>query len=64
MEEGVKVAGKDRHIEEMCTLCQAANEAGAKISDLRFITKLFDSFPESWDPVITPMYGKKILAKS
>jgi len=63
MEEGAKVAGEDGHIKEMRTLHQAANEAGAKISDSCFITKLLDSFPESWDPVITPMYGEKDLSK-
>jgi len=63
MEEGAKVAGEDGHIEEMRTLHHAANEAGAKISDLRFITKLLNSFPESWDPVITPMCGEKDLSK-
>ena len=63
MEEGAKVAGEDGHIEEMRTLRRAANEAGAKISDSRFITKLLDSFPESWDPVITPMYGETDLSK-
>lgn len=63
MEEGGKVAGEDGHIEEICTLCWAANEAGAKISDSCFITKLLNSFPESWDPVITPMYGEKDLSK-
>ncbi|KAF9541333.1 hypothetical protein CPC08DRAFT_770628 [Agrocybe pediades] len=53
--EGGKVAGEDGHIEKMRKLRQRANEAGAKISDQRFITRLLDSFPESWDPVITPM---------
>ena len=63
MEEGAKVAGEDGHIEEMRTLRRAANEAGEKINDSRFITKLLDSFPESWDPVITPMYGETDLSK-
>ena len=63
MEESAKVAGEDEYIKEMHTLCQAENEAGAKINDLHFITKLLDSFPKSWDPVITPMYGEKDLSK-
>ncbi|KAF9536211.1 hypothetical protein CPC08DRAFT_597968, partial [Agrocybe pediades] len=59
--EGGKVAGKDGHIEKMQKLHQRANEAGAKINDQRFITRLLDSFPESWDSVITPMYGESDL---
>ncbi|KAF9555165.1 hypothetical protein CPC08DRAFT_781727, partial [Agrocybe pediades] len=59
--EGGKVAGEDGHIEKMRKLRQRANEAGAKINDQRFITRLLDSFPESWDPVITPMYGESDL---
>ncbi len=63
LEEMGKVAGEDGHIEKMRTLRQRANEAGAKINDSRFITKLLDSFPDSWDPVITPMYGEPDLNK-
>ncbi len=63
LEESGKVAGEDGHIEKMRTLRQRANEAGAKINDARFITKLLDSFPDSWDPVITPMYGEPNLNK-
>ncbi|KAF9550940.1 hypothetical protein CPC08DRAFT_647743, partial [Agrocybe pediades] len=61
--EGGKVAGEDGHIERMRKLHQRANEAGAQIGDGRFITRLLDSFPESWDPVITPMYGESDLNK-
>lgn len=60
---GDKVTGEDRHIEKMRKLHQRANEAGAKIDDSRFITKLLDSFPESWDLVIMPMYGETNLNK-
>ncbi len=63
LEESGKVAGEDGHIEKMRALRQRANEAGAKINDSRFITKLLDSFPDSWDPVITPMYGESDLNK-
>ena len=55
MAEGGKVAGEGGHIEKMCTLRKSANDAGADIKDPRFITKLLDSFLESWDAVITPM---------
>jgi hypothetical protein len=63
MVEGGKVTGEDGHIGKMRTLRQAANEVGTKINDTCFITKLLDSFPESWDPVITPMYSELDLGK-
>jgi hypothetical protein len=63
MMEGGKVTRKDGHIGKMQTLRQAANEAGTKINDARFITKLLDLFPESWDLVITPMYSELDLGK-
>ncbi|KIM46873.1 hypothetical protein M413DRAFT_45259, partial [Hebeloma cylindrosporum] len=58
-----KVAGENGHIEEMQSLRRSANEAGAKINDSRFITKLLDSFPKSWDSVVSPMYEEKDLNK-
>jgi hypothetical protein len=62
MAEGGKVAGEGGHIEKMRTLRKSANDAGADIKDPRFITKLLDSFPESWDAVITPMYSETSLS--
>ena len=46
----------------MCTLQKLANNAGADIKDPHFITKLLNSFPESWDSIITPMYSEKDLS--
>jgi Reverse transcriptase (RNA-dependent DNA polymerase)/gag-polypeptide of LTR copia-type/GAG-pre-integrase domain len=60
--EGGKVAGEGGHIEKMRTLRKLANDTGADIQDSRFITKLLDSFPESWDAVITPMYSETNLS--
>ena len=60
--EGGKVAGEGGHIEKMRTLRKLANDTGADIKDPRFITKLLDSFPESWDAVITPMYSETNLS--
>ena len=62
MEEGAKVAGEGGHIEKMRTLRKLANYTGANIKNDRFITKLLNSFPPSWDPVITPMYSEKDLS--
>jgi hypothetical protein len=62
MVEGGKVAGEGGHIERMRTLRKLANDTGADIKDPRFITKLLDSFPESWDAVITPMYSEMNLS--
>jgi gag-polypeptide of LTR copia-type len=62
MVECGKVAGEGGHIEKMCTLRKLANDTGADIKDSRFITKLLDSFSESWDAVITPMYSETNLS--
>lgn len=62
-EDGMKVAGDGGHIENMRTLRKSANDAGADITDERFITKLLDSFPESWDAVISNLYEKKDLSE-
>jgi gag-polypeptide of LTR copia-type len=62
MVEGGKVAGEEGHIEKMHTLQKLANDTGADIKDSQFITKLLDSFPESWNAVITPMYSKTNLS--
>jgi len=62
-EEGMKVAGENSHIKKMRTLRKAANDAGAGITDICFITKLLDSFPESWDPIILNLYDKMDLSE-
>ena len=62
MEEGAKVVGEGGHIEKMHTLRKLANDTGVNIKNDWFITKLLDSFPTSWDPVITPMYSEKDLS--
>lgn len=54
MVEGGKVAGKGGHIEKIFTLQKLSNDTGADIKDPYFITKLLNSFPESWYAVITP----------
>ena len=46
----------------MCTLQNLANNTSANIKDPHFITKLLDSFPESWDVVIIPMYSEMNLS--
>lgn len=61
--DGGKVAGKVGHIKKMQTLQKAANNAGVNITNGRFITKLLNSFPESWDPVIPTIYGEEDLVK-
>ncbi|EDR01561.1 uncharacterized protein LACBIDRAFT_310926 [Laccaria bicolor S238N-H82] len=61
MAEGAVVAGAGGHIEKMRTLRKLANDTGANIDNQRFITKLLDSFPESWDTVINSMYSEKDL---
>ena len=61
MAEGAIIVGAGGHIEKMHTLWKLANDTGANIDNQRFITKLLDSFPESWDPVINNMYNEKDL---
>jgi hypothetical protein len=62
MVEGGMVAGEGGHIEKMHILQKLANDTGADIKDSWFITKLLNSFLESWDAVITPMYSKTNLS--
>jgi len=59
----MKVAEENGHIEKMHTLCKATNDAGAGITDIHFITKLLNSFPESWDPIISNLYDKMDLSE-
>jgi len=61
MAEGAIVVGAGGHIEKMRTLWKLANDTGANIDNQCFITKLLNSFPESWDPVINNMYNEKDL---
>ncbi|SJL12629.1 uncharacterized protein ARMOST_16058 [Armillaria ostoyae] len=59
--EGDKVSGDGGHIEKMRRLLKEANDAGAAIKEETFITILLDSFPESWDPVVSILHGEKDL---
>ncbi|EDR06963.1 uncharacterized protein LACBIDRAFT_328359 [Laccaria bicolor S238N-H82] len=61
MSEGAVVAGAGGHIEKMRTLRKLANNTSANINNEHFITKLLNSFPESWDAVINSMYSEKDL---
>ncbi len=45
----------------MRRLLKEANDAGAAIKEETFITILLDSFPESWDPVVSILHGEKDL---
>jgi len=60
MVEGGKLLAKEGILNECVPYEKFANDTGADINDTRFITKLLDSFPESWDAVITPMYSETI----
>ncbi len=60
-EEGEKVSGDGGYIEKMRKLRKEANDAGANINDDQFKTTLLDSFPESWDSVISTLYAEKSL---
>ncbi len=60
-EEGEKVSGDGGYIEKMRKLWQEANNASVNINDDQFKTTLFDSFPESWDSIISTLYAEKSL---
>ncbi|PBK58803.1 hypothetical protein ARMSODRAFT_848379, partial [Armillaria solidipes] len=60
-QEGEKVSGNGGYIEKMRKLRKEANDAGAGISDTSFKTTLLDSFPESWDSVVSTLYAEKNL---
>ncbi len=60
-EEGEKVSGDGGYIEKMRKLRKEANDAGANINDDQFKTTLLDSFPESWDSVVSTLYAEKSL---
>ncbi|PBK91306.1 hypothetical protein ARMGADRAFT_898328, partial [Armillaria gallica] len=58
-----KVTGDGGHVEKMRRLLKEANDAGAGIKSEIFATILIDSFPESWDPVISTLHGEKDIIK-
>ncbi|PBK89040.1 hypothetical protein ARMGADRAFT_1115248 [Armillaria gallica] len=60
-QEGEKVSGNGGYIEKMRKLRKEANDAGAGINDTSFKTTLLDSFPESWDLVVSMLYAEKNL---
>ncbi len=47
----------------MRKLRKEANDAGAGINDKKFITALLDSFPGSWDPIVSTLYGEVNITK-
>ncbi len=55
------MSGDGGHIEKMRRLLKEANDTGAAIKEETFITILLDSFPESWDPVVSILRGEKDL---
>jgi len=61
--DGMKVAGEGGHVERMRTLRKLANNAGTNYNDLRFKTKLIDSFPESWDVICSICYNMTSLSE-
>ncbi|KAG7441652.1 uncharacterized protein BT62DRAFT_936958 [Guyanagaster necrorhizus] len=56
-QDGEKVSGDGGYVERMCKLRKEANDAGAAIDDKSFKTTLLDSFPESWDSVVSTLYA-------
>ncbi|SJL14141.1 uncharacterized protein ARMOST_17596 [Armillaria ostoyae] len=60
-QDGEKVSGDGGYIERMRKLRKEANDAGAGIDDKSFKTTLLDSFPETWDPVVSTLYAEKNL---
>ncbi len=62
-QDGEKVTGDGGHVEKMRRLLKEVNDAGAGINSDNFATILIDSFPESWDPVISTLHGEKDIIK-
>ncbi len=60
-QEGEKVSGDGGYIKKMRKLRKEANDAGAGIDDASFKTTLLDSFPETWDSVVSTLYAEKNL---
>ncbi|KAK0214673.1 hypothetical protein EDD85DRAFT_798863 [Armillaria nabsnona] len=60
-EEGEKVSGDGGYIEKMRKLRKEANDTGANINNDQFKTTLLDSFPESWDSIVSTLYAEKSL---
>ncbi len=61
--DGEKVTGNGGYVEKMRQLLKEANNAGAKINNDNFATILIDSFPESWDPIVSTLHGEKDIVK-
>jgi len=60
---GMKVAGEGGHIERMRTLRKLANSVGMNYNDLRFKTKLIDSFPKLWDVICLICYSMASISE-
>ncbi len=60
-QDGKKVSSDGGYIERMGKLQKEANNAGAGIDDKSFKMTLLDSFPETWDPIISMLYAEKNL---
>ncbi len=60
-QDGEKVIRDGVYIEKMHKLHKEANDPGAGIDDKSFKTMLLNSFPESWDSVISTLYAETNL---
>ncbi|PBK79739.1 hypothetical protein ARMGADRAFT_1040595 [Armillaria gallica] len=60
-QEGEKVSGNGGYIKKMRKLRKEANDAGAGIDDASFKTTLLDSFPKTWDSIVSMLYAEKNL---
>ncbi len=60
-QDGEKVSGDDGYIKRMRKLHKEANNAGTAIDNKSFKTTLLDSFPESWDSVVSTLYTETNL---
>ncbi len=60
-QDGEKVSRDSGYIKRMRKLHKEANDAGAGIDNKSFKTTLLDSFPESWDSVISTLYAETNL---
>jgi hypothetical protein len=59
----LKVAGEEGYIERMRTLRKLANDGGANFDNVRFKTKLIDSFPELWNMICLICYSMMNLSE-
>ncbi len=60
-QEGEKVSSDGGYIEWMRKLRKEANKTGMGINDQSFKTTLLDSFPKSWDSVVSTLYAETNL---